>query len=100
MFTRAKRVLAVILALSTLSGVWACSRTFGSTPTPNAIADVRAPTEVRIAHLATGAITRSVTLPAQVLPDKQVTLHAKVSGYLQKIGVDKGDSVKPGMMLA
>jgi membrane fusion protein (multidrug efflux system) len=47
-----------------------------------------------------GTITRTVTLPAQVLPDQQATLYAKVSGYLQSIAVDKGDTVKAGAVLA
>jgi RND family efflux transporter MFP subunit len=39
-------------------------------------------------------------LPAQVLPDQQATLYAKVSGYLQAINVDKGDRVRVGAVLA
>jgi RND family efflux transporter MFP subunit len=39
-------------------------------------------------------------LPAQVLPDQQATLYAKVSGYLQAINVDKGDRVRAGAVLA
>jgi len=59
-----------------------------------------APTEVHVTHLSTGPITRSVTLPAQVLPDQQAILYAKVSGYLQAITVDKGDRVKAGAVIA
>lgn len=58
------------------------------------------PPQIRITHLDTGPITRSITLPAQVLADRQVTLYAKVSGYLQSIAVDKGDDVKAGAVLA
>jgi RND family efflux transporter MFP subunit len=35
-----------------------------------------------------------------VAPNQQVTLFAKVTGYLKKINVDKGDAVKAGDLLA
>jgi membrane fusion protein (multidrug efflux system) len=50
--------------------------------------------------LAEGPITRTITLPAQVIPLYQATLYAKVSGYLKSINVDKGDKVKAGVVLA
>jgi membrane fusion protein, multidrug efflux system len=58
------------------------------------------PAEVQVTRLAQGSITRSIVLPAQVLPDQQATLYAKVSGYLQSIDVDKGDRVRAGDVLA
>jgi membrane fusion protein (multidrug efflux system) len=58
------------------------------------------PVEVRTTHLASGPITRSVVLPAQVIPYQQATLYAKVSGYLKAITVDKGDKVAVGAVLA
>jgi membrane fusion protein, multidrug efflux system len=75
----------------------ACTRTQGSMP---AAAGPAAPVEVRVTHLGTGPITRAITLPAQVLPDQQAILYAKVSGYLQSISVDKGDRVNAGAVLA
>jgi membrane fusion protein (multidrug efflux system) len=83
--------IAIVLLLN------ACTRTQGSMPTA---AGPAAPVEVRVTHLGTGPITRTITLPAQVLPDRQATLYAKVSGYLQSIGVDKGDRVNAGAVLA
>jgi membrane fusion protein (multidrug efflux system) len=75
----------------------ACTRTQGSTaPSP-----VETPQlQVHTTKLSIGPITRSITLPAQVLPDQQATLYAKVSGYLQAINVDKGDHVRSGAVLA
>ena len=55
---------------------------------------------VKTAHPFKGDITRSVVLPASILPNQQATLFAKVSGYLQKITVDKGDVVKEGDLIA
>jgi RND family efflux transporter MFP subunit len=58
------------------------------------------PAQVRITHPSAGPITRSVTLPAQVIAFQEATLYAKVSGYLKSIAVDKGDKVAAGAVLA
>ena len=47
-----------------------------------------------------GDIVRYVTLPGTILADQQATLYAKVSGYLGKVTVDKGDAVKKNQLLA
>jgi membrane fusion protein (multidrug efflux system) len=44
--------------------------------------------------------SRTVSLPGEVKPWRQATLYAKVSGYVQRMGVDKGDRVKEGQLLA
>ncbi|MES2597622.1 MAG: efflux RND transporter periplasmic adaptor subunit [Verrucomicrobiota bacterium] len=49
---------------------------------------------------ATGTIHRWVSLPATLAPWQQATLHAKVTGYIASITVDKGDAVKAGQVLA
>jgi membrane fusion protein (multidrug efflux system) len=59
-----------------------------------------APVQVHVTHLSVGPITRSISLPAQVIPFQQATLYAKVSGYLKTITVDKGDRVTSGAVLA
>lgn len=41
-----------------------------------------------------------LTLPANVSPLFQATLYAKVPGYLKWMGVDKGDTVKKGQLVA
>ena len=43
--------------------------------------------------------TRVLKLPGDVRPFRQVTLYAKVSGYLRAINVDKGDRVATGQVL-
>jgi membrane fusion protein, multidrug efflux system len=45
-------------------------------------------------------LTRTLTLPANVSPWYQATLYAKVPGYLKWMGVDKGDRVEKGQLLA
>jgi membrane fusion protein, multidrug efflux system len=58
------------------------------------------PPEVTVVSPQRGDIHRFVTLPATLRPNQQVTLHAKVAGYLKSIAVDKGDAVKAGQPLA
>ena len=47
-----------------------------------------------------GDIHRFVTLPGSLRANQQVTLHAKVAGYLRSISVDRGDAVKAGQVIA
>ncbi len=94
---RARRSFASIGGFIALGiGLTGCDHTSGEIAPPAVIA----PTEVHTTQLVSAPITRSITLPAQVLADRQVTLYAKVSGYLQNIAVDRGDSVKAGTELA
>jgi membrane fusion protein (multidrug efflux system) len=58
------------------------------------------PAEVGVASPRRGDIHRFVTIPGTLRANQQVTLHAKVGGYLKSISVDKGDSVKAGQLLA
>jgi membrane fusion protein (multidrug efflux system) len=55
---------------------------------------------VQLVRVKRGDATRSILLPANVLPYQQATLYAKVAGYVKTIGVDKGDAVKEGAVLA
>jgi membrane fusion protein, multidrug efflux system len=58
------------------------------------------PVEVAVTSPRRGDIHRFITLPGTVRANQQVTLHAKVGGYLKSISVDKGDTVKAGQLLA
>lgn len=44
-------------------------------------------------------VSRMVDLPAEVQPFLAVSLHAKVSGYVERILVDRGSAVKQGDLL-
>jgi membrane fusion protein (multidrug efflux system) len=83
----------LIVALGALN---ACAPSEGQIARPAAVEPIR----VQTVHLVQGPITRTITLPAQVIPLQQATLYAKVSGYLKSIDVDKGDKVKAGAVLA
>jgi membrane fusion protein, multidrug efflux system len=58
------------------------------------------PVEVNTVHPHRGEIYRYINLPGEVHPLFQVTLFAKVDGYLDNLTVDKGDSVKAGDLIA
>ena len=51
-------------------------------------------------RLATGDITRSIQLLGEIKPLQQVTLQAKVSGYVKTLRADLGDRVEAGAILA
>ncbi|HJT20191.1 MAG TPA: efflux RND transporter periplasmic adaptor subunit [Nitrospira sp.] len=55
---------------------------------------------VQVVKLQRRDISRMLTLPANISPWYQATLYGKVSGYVKWIGVDKGDIVKKGQLLA
>lgn len=61
---------------------------------------VGAPAEVRVVRPERGDIVRWVTLPGGIRPWQQVTLYAKVGGYLASVAADRGDRVKAGQVLA
>src|SRR5579863_1882911 len=55
---------------------------------------------VRVARTTMSTATRKLTLQGEARPFAQVTLYAKVSGYLKEVRVDKGDVVKANQILA
>lgn len=55
---------------------------------------------VQIVKVQRRDIHQTLTLPANISPWYQATLYGKVSGYVKWIGVDKGDVVKQGQLLA
>jgi RND family efflux transporter MFP subunit len=55
---------------------------------------------VAVARVAREDLYREVTIPAEFRPYVEVELHAKVSGYVDKMNVDFGDKVKSGQVLA
>ncbi|HEX4122810.1 MAG TPA: efflux RND transporter periplasmic adaptor subunit [Verrucomicrobiae bacterium] len=59
----------------------------------------QAPT-VPAARVQRQDLSKIVPIPAEFRPYVEVELHAKVSGYLDKMNVDFGDRVKAGQLLA
>ena len=58
------------------------------------------PPSVSVVRPQRGDMTRSITLPGDLVGLYESALHAKVTGYLKSIDVDKGDWVKKGQVLA
>jgi RND family efflux transporter MFP subunit len=56
--------------------------------------------EFAAVQASVGSIHRWVAFPATMAPFQQVNLHARVSGYVKSVGVDRGDSVTAGQVLA
>lgn len=55
---------------------------------------------VTVIHPQRGEAIDSITLPGDLVGFYEAALHAKVTGYLKTISVDKGDWVKQGQVLA
>lgn len=72
----------------------------------HARAEVSVPTDsVAVPTASVAKVTREdlsmeVTVAAEFRPYQEVALHAKVSGYVSKMNVDFGDTVKAGQLLA
>jgi RND family efflux transporter MFP subunit len=55
---------------------------------------------VELVPVVSKTVSRTIDLPAEFLPFLSVSLHAKVSGYVDRITVDRGSVVKKGDLLA
>jgi RND family efflux transporter MFP subunit len=55
---------------------------------------------VTVIHPERKDLTRTIALPGDLVGLNEAALYAKATGYLQRIDVDKGDSVKKGQLLA
>ena len=55
---------------------------------------------VAVAKVTTGDIAQVLKVAAEFRPFQEIDVHAKVAGYVQWIGVDVGDRVKEGQLLA
>ena len=83
------------IALAAVAALPGCDH--GSAPPQKpALPAIKAP----IVRAHRGEITRSITLPGNVMAWQQATLFAKVAGYLKTITIDKGDEVKAGALIA
>ncbi len=58
------------------------------------------PVAVTAVRPSRGAVTRYATLPGTLRANQQVTVQARVAGFVKSIGVDRGDRVTAGQTLA
>ncbi len=87
----AKRPAFLRLPKLLLHGMWLCGPVLLMAAEPVVVATIR-PTR--------GNITRYVTLPGTLRPNQQVTVQARVAGFVKHISVDLGDRVTAGQALA
>jgi RND family efflux transporter MFP subunit len=71
-----------------------------STDTSQRLTDMAHGTVVKTTVVSTSSPARRLTLLGEARPFAEVTLYAKVSGYLKTIRVDRGDRVHKGDVLA
>src|ERR1041385_7244577 len=91
--------IATLLALTTgLLSLCGCEEQASYANTTKPVAET--PVEVKAVQPHRGEVYRYINLPGEVRPLYEVTLFAKVDGYLDKLTVDKGDSVKAGGLIA
>ncbi len=84
-------IVAIVLATVTLG--WACGGPADPMPVPD-------DPSVEVIRPQRGEMVQSIDLPGDAVGFSEAALHAKVTGYLESIGVDKGDWVKAGQVLA
>jgi RND family efflux transporter MFP subunit len=53
-----------------------------------------------LTEVVTGSLDKRVKLPGELKPFQKVEIHAKVTGFVDKIEVDRGSRVKQGQLLA
>ncbi len=58
------------------------------------------PVEVSVVHPVRGDVTRFAALPGTLRANQQVTLQARVAGFVNSISVDRGDRVTAGQGVA
>ncbi len=55
--------------------------------------------KTEMATVVAKPVSRTIELPGEFLPYLSVTLHAKVNGYVERVLVDRGSTVKTGQLL-
>jgi len=58
------------------------------------------PQAVALVQVAAKPVAKTVELPAEILPFLSVSLHAKISSYVDRVLVDRGSMVKEGDLVA
>ena len=55
---------------------------------------------VEVVKVVSKTVDRKIVLPGEFIPYQTVAIHAKVSGFVDKVDVDRGSLVKKGQLLA
>ena len=87
-------VIALLVAAVIVAGALASHYLHLSSARAELQRDTAKGPEVQVVRATASGGMRDITILADVVPYQQATLYAKVSGYLGKVLVDKGDAVK------
>ncbi len=95
---RSRAWMAPLLSAALLASIAGCDRAVESVSGTT----VSEPRVLRVKTIkpTRQEISRKVILPASVRAEAEVTLYAKVTGYLKTISKDRGDRVKAGELIA
>ena len=92
------KLLSLLTILSTLIACSACSRSGGA---GSALAQTgTAPITVSVTKAQQRDLVDRIDLTGNLTADEQVTVYAKVPGYLKNIHFDIGDRVRQGQLIA
>jgi RND family efflux transporter MFP subunit len=91
--------LAIVVVAVVVGVVWLglSRRSSGQATAPN---DASILPTVAVSKVKRQNIFKQVTIPAEFRPYEEAMLNAKVSGYVSKMKVDFGDTVKAGQLMA
>ena len=91
--------LAILAVAVVIGVVWLglSRRSSGPVTAPN---DASTLPTVAVGKVTRQDIFKQVTIPAEFRPYEEAMLNAKVSGYVSKMKVDFGDTVKAGQLMA
>lgn len=79
----------------------ACGRSVPSSSSPNPAASPgQGPQTVAVTSVVSATISRELKLPGELTAHQEVMLAPKVSGFLERIDVDRGTVVRRGALLA
>src|SRR5215469_10477705 len=100
--TRLRRggIIALIVAAIVVAGALASHFLHLSSARAELERETAKGPQVQVVRATASGGLRNITILANVVPYQAATLYAKVSGYLGKVLVDKGDVVKTGQLLA
>jgi len=90
--TNARRYRLCIASTLVLSAATAAAQAPGSTPAP-------AQPSVEVVRVTSKAVERQVKLPGEFQPYLAVPIHAKLPGFVKRVAVDRGSTVKQGQVL-
>jgi len=79
---------------------WPCSALLALGAAAGPLLAQQAPTTVETVAVVARALDKSISIPGDLSAYQAVNIHAKVSGFVESVAVDRGSWVKRGQLLA